>query len=62
MWILSSVSVQSRETWILEMPGMSMACTRSSAELVETPGIQADWMSVLSIFTAIGQGPTKPGK
>ena len=30
LWILSSISPHSLETWLLEMPDMPMACTRSS--------------------------------
>lgn len=34
---LSSISSQRRLTWLLEMPLMPKACTRSSTEPVETP-------------------------
>jgi hypothetical protein len=33
----SSISAHSRETWLLEMPVMPIALTRSSTDRVETP-------------------------
>src|SRR3954447_13017643 len=37
VWTRSSISPHSRETWLLEMPSIPMARTRSSTERVEMP-------------------------
>ncbi len=41
---------------------MPMACTRSSTERVDTPWMQASWITAVSAFPAIRLGSGKPGK
>jgi hypothetical protein len=52
----------SLETLDLEMPLMPMACTSSSTLRVETPAIQASWMTDTSAFSTVFLGPRKPGR
>ncbi len=42
--ILPSISPHSRDTRLLEMPDMPIACTGSSTERVDTPLMQASWI------------------
>jgi len=44
-------------TWLLEIPVVPSAWTRSSTERVEFP-----WMSAVSAFSVIRGGSRKPGK
>src|SRR5437763_1525124 len=46
----SSMSPHSRETWLLEMPSIPMARTRSSTERVEMPWTWASWTTAVSAF------------
>jgi SRSO17 transposase len=58
----SSISAQSRETWLLETPSRPMARTRSSTERVEMPWTQASWITAVSAFSAVRPGSRKAGK
>src|SRR6185369_8350291 len=49
----SSMSLHSLETWLFEMPLSPIAWTSSSTRRVETPPIQASWMTATSAFSAI---------
>ena len=53
------MSLQSFETVLFEMP---IACTRSSTRRVETPPIQASWMTATSAFSLTFRGSRKGGK
>ena len=54
--------LQSLETVDLEMPDRPMAWTRSSTRRVETPPIQASWMTATSAFSEVFRGSRKGGK
>src|SRR4051794_27365238 len=54
--------LQSLETWLFEMPVSPIACTSSSTRRVETPPIQASWMTATSAFSAILRGSRNGGK
>ena len=56
------MSRQSLETLDFEMPLMPMACTSSSTLRVETPAIQASWITATSAFSTGLRGSRKPGK
>jgi hypothetical protein len=58
----SSISAQSRLTWLFDTPLMPSALTRSSTERVDTPWMQASWITAVSAFSAIRRGSRKPGK
>ena len=55
-------SLHSFETEDFEMPLMPMACTSSSTRRVDTPAIQASWMTDTSAFSTVLRGSKKPGK
>lgn len=48
--------------WLFEMPASPMACTRSSTRRVETPPIQASWMTATSGFSVVFRASRKGGK
>jgi hypothetical protein len=56
------MSLHSFETWDLEMPVRPIAWTRSSTRRVETPPIQASWMTATSVFSLVLRGSRKGGK
>jgi len=56
------MSLHSLETWLFEMPLSPIACTRSSTRRVETPPIQASWMTLTSAFSAVLRGSRNGGK
>src|SRR5512142_1834415 len=45
---LPSISSHRRETWLLEIPLMPSALTRSSTERIETPSMYASWITAVS--------------
>jgi hypothetical protein len=49
----SSMSLHSFETWLFEMPDSPIACTNSSTRRVETPPIQASWITVTNAFSLV---------
>jgi hypothetical protein len=54
--------LQSLETVDFETPVRPMACTRSSTRRVETPPIQASWMTATRAFSEVFLGSRKGGK
>src|SRR5512144_2491265 len=56
------MSLHSLLTEDLEMPVIPIACTNSSTRRVETPPIQASWMTDTSAFSTVRRGSRKPGK
>src|SRR5204862_345546 len=58
----SSISVHSRETWLLLIPPMPIALTSSSTERVETPWMYASWITAARAFSAVRRGSRKPGE
>ena len=56
------MSRQSLETEDFEMPLIPMACTRSSTLRVDTPAIQASWITATNAFSTGFRGSRKPGK
>src|SRR5512134_3266088 len=56
------MSLHSLLTEDLEIPVMPIACTSSSTRRVETPPIQASWMTDTSAFSTVRRGSRKPGK
>jgi hypothetical protein len=56
------MSLHSFETVDFEMPVRPMACTRSSTRRVETPPIQASWITATSAFSEVFRGSRKGGK
>ena len=58
----SSMSLHSLLTEDLEMPVMPIACTSSSTRRVETPPIQASWITDTSAFSTVRRGSRKRGK
>jgi hypothetical protein len=56
------MSLHSFETWLFEIPVSPMACTRSSTRRVETPPIQASWITATRAFSVILRGSRKGGK
>ena len=56
------MSLQSLETWLFEMPDSPIAWTSPSTRRVETPPIQASWITVTSAFSAVLRGSRKGGK
>jgi hypothetical protein len=58
----SSMSLQSFDTVLFEIPLSPMACTSSSTRRVETPPIQASWITATSAFPDVRRGSRKPGK
>jgi hypothetical protein len=58
----SSISAQSRETWLLLTPSMPVARTSSSTERVEMPWTEASWITAVSAFSEVFLGSRKAGK
>jgi hypothetical protein len=56
------MSLHSFDTDDFEMRLFPMACTSSSTLRVETPLIQASWMTATSAFSTVFLGSRKPGK
>jgi hypothetical protein len=56
------MSLQSFETVDFEMPDSPIACTSSSTRRVETPPIQASWITATSAFSLAFLGSRKGGK
>ena len=56
------MSLHSFDTVLLEMPLSPIACTSSSTRRVETPPIQASWMTATRAFSEVRRGSRKPGK
>src|ERR1700746_193442 len=56
------MSLHSLETWLFEMPERPSACTSSSTRRVETPPIQASWITVTSAFSAVLRGSRNGGQ
>jgi hypothetical protein len=54
--------VNLRDTWLLEIPVIPIAFTRSSTERVETPCTYASWITASSAFSAARRGSRKAGK
>jgi hypothetical protein len=54
--------LQSFETIDFEIPVRPTACTRSSTRRVETPPIQASWMTATRAFSEVFRGSRKGGK
>src|ERR671916_203209 len=50
------MSLQSLETVLLEMPARPIACTSSSTRRVDTPPIQASWMTATSALSLVFRG------
>jgi hypothetical protein len=50
------------ETVDFEMPDRPIACARSSTRRVETPPIQASWITATSAFSLVFLGSRKGGK
>ena len=46
----------------LEIPVMPIACTNSSTRRVDTPPIQASWITATKAFSSVRRGSRKPGK
>jgi hypothetical protein len=58
----SSISLQSFDTWLLLMALSPIACTRSSTFRVDTPAIQASWITEISAFSVVFRASRKGGK
>src|SRR4051794_2587482 len=56
------MSWHSAETCDLDMPVMPSAWTRSSTLRVETPWIQASWITAVRAFSGVLRGSRKAGK
>ena len=56
------MSLQSLDTVLLPMPARPMAWTSSSTRRVETPPIQASWMTATSAFSLTFLGSRNGGK
>jgi len=58
--ILPSISSHSRDTWRFEMPLIPIAGTKASTERVDTPWMEASWMTAVSapeLVEGLGQSP-----
>ena len=55
-------ALHSFETVDFEMPDSPIACTRSSTHRVETPPIQASWITATSALSEVFLGSRKGGK
>src|SRR5205823_9866012 len=58
----SSISLHSLETCDLLIPDSPIACTRSSTRRVDTPPIQASWMTAISAFSELLRASRNGGK
>jgi hypothetical protein len=56
------MSLHSLETVDFEMPDRPIAWTRSSTRRVETPPIQASWMTATSAFSLVLRASRNGGK
>jgi hypothetical protein len=56
------MSLHSLLTVLLPIPESPMACTRSSTRRVETPLIQASWITDINAFSDVFRGSRKGGK
>lgn len=56
------MSRHSLDTVDLEMPDSPMACASSSTRRVETPPIQASWITATSAFSLVLRASRKGGK
>ena len=56
------MSLHNLETVDFEMPDRPIACTSSSTRRVETPPIQASWITVARAFSEVFRGSSKGGK
>ena len=54
--------VSSLLTVLLLIPESPIACTRSSTRRVDTPPIQASWITATSAFSVVFLGSRKGGK
>ena len=50
------------ETWLREMPVIPIDCTKASTFRVETPFIQASWITALRAFSDSLRASKKGGK
>lgn len=55
-----SISAHRPLTWLVEMPDIPAALTRSSTDRVEKPCAEASWMTALSAPFAIRRGSSRP--
>jgi hypothetical protein len=58
----SSISLHSFETWLFEMPESPIACAISSTRRVDTPPIQASWMTATNAFSVVLRASRNGGK
>ena len=56
------MSLQSLETCDLLIPDSPIACTRSSIRRVDTPPIQASWITAISAFSELLRASKNGGK
>jgi hypothetical protein len=56
------MSLHSLLTVLLLIPASPIACTRSSTRRVDTPLIQASWITATSAFSDVFRGSRKGGK
>src|SRR5947209_4540438 len=56
------MSLHSLDTVLFEMPDRPIACTSSSTRRVETPPIQASWITATSAFSLTFRGSRNGGK
>lgn len=61
-WRVRKMSSHSQLIWLLEIPVMPMALTRSSTLRVEMPWTYASWITAISAFSAVLRGSRKAGK
>ncbi len=54
--------LHSSDTWLFEIPVIPIAWTRSSTLRVETPWIQASWITATKACSVVRRGSRKPGK
>src|SRR5690242_6429500 len=58
----SSISLHCLDTCDLLMPDSSIACTRASTRRVDTPPIQASWITAISAFSELLRASKNGGK
>jgi hypothetical protein len=58
----SSISSQSRLTFLFDTPEPPMALTRSSTARVEIPCMEASWITAVSAFSAVRRGSRNEGR
>jgi hypothetical protein len=54
--------LHSFETWLFEMPESPIACAISSTRRVDTPPIQASWMTATNAFSVVLRASRNGGK